>query len=451
MLGVESAPGPSSRTITITSSDSEEENFSFDLQRAFPSESPPREEAPTPPPKPPVRYTKKGKFRLDANRFFITYPRCDTDPKDVQRRVMKHFLTKIEWALIAKEKHRDGTPHLHVALKLKDRITVRNPRSFDKLAGSHGNVQFMRDEEATVRYLRKEDPSPIAIGSPPSGDPGSKAAPKRKITDEIAEAVLEGATLSELVQTRSHLGFLMMNQTKIQSFSNLARTMKTSVQTSRPTKICIDWKADGYEPAQAFLGPEFTTALIQLAGWVNRFLLKGQKSHQTQLWLVGTPGIGKTTFLELISERVTTHWQAQEGWFDGLCDATELIIFDEFDGRHITRATFCQALDGIVNTRLKVRNGQFVFTRPLPVIVSSNYLPKEIWTESIDLHAVSRRILIVDFKTLVEKKVKKDGGIFLDLKIGPPLVYWASEKTPALDSDGEEESNCNNPQDPKSI
>lgn len=373
---------------------------------------------------------QNGKFRLDTNQFFVTFPQCSTDPEKVATRLQRAYGTKIEWALIARERHRDGALHLHVALKLTNRITIRSPGHFDKFTGKHGNVQRMRNSADSIRYLHKEDPSPVVIGVLPSPDEKKKKQPK--ITDTIAQMVLDGKDFTEIIELAP--GFAMMNMTKIQNFSVLATTRTRMSMLPTPTKLITDWALLGNtyngDPKPRNISwtlPSYVViGMTAIVNWVNSKLLTGHNVHDRQLWIVGAPGIGKTSFLELLSERINTHWQAQEAWFDGLSPSTQMILFDEFDGKHITRATLCNVLDGIKDTRLKVRNGQYVFTRPLPVVVSSNLAPNEIWgVDTVDFKAVMRRL------TFVNLRGDDSGNVTTgDFKIGPPTLLWKSHSPP---------------------
>jgi len=53
------------------------------------------------------------------------------------------------------EKHKDGTPHLHVALKFQEPISTRDMNYFDRVTGKHGNYQPMKSQRACVAYVTK--------------------------------------------------------------------------------------------------------------------------------------------------------------------------------------------------------------------------------------------------------------------------------------------------------
>jgi len=79
-----------------------------------------------------------------------------------------HFFSQglsVRCAVVAQEKHADGTPHIHVGLWLKSKLVVTRPDYFDCLGGKHGDYETMRSTQGTWEYLRKEDGDPAMIGN----------------------------------------------------------------------------------------------------------------------------------------------------------------------------------------------------------------------------------------------------------------------------------------------
>lgn len=94
-------------------------------------------------------------FRIDGKRFFLTYPKCTLD-KQAALDALKGLLeSKYLGAIVAKELHDDGEPHLHVYLECSSRISVKNARYFD-IEGFHGNYQTVRSVDASKQYVTKD-------------------------------------------------------------------------------------------------------------------------------------------------------------------------------------------------------------------------------------------------------------------------------------------------------
>lgn len=87
----------------------------------------------------------KGRFRINASRILITYAQAPKEwTKDL---VLAHIQLKkpttIDSIMVAKELHRDGSPHYHCLVSFVKKIDVTNPRHFD-LAGHHPNFRTIK-------------------------------------------------------------------------------------------------------------------------------------------------------------------------------------------------------------------------------------------------------------------------------------------------------------------
>jgi len=61
-------------------------------------------------------HTKK----IRAMGWFLTYPHCTVSKEEALAHFESHF--KVAEYVIAREEHKDGTPHLHVFLKVQKKI-----------------------------------------------------------------------------------------------------------------------------------------------------------------------------------------------------------------------------------------------------------------------------------------------------------------------------------------
>lgn len=105
--------------------------------------------------------TKRDTFRAQGKNFFLTYPKCDMSKQDAAEN-LQHKLA-LDYLLIAREMHQDGTPHLHALLRAKKKANIKNASFFD-LAFFHGNYQTARDTDAVKEYIEKSDKEPLEIG-----------------------------------------------------------------------------------------------------------------------------------------------------------------------------------------------------------------------------------------------------------------------------------------------
>jgi len=98
-------------------------------------------------------------FRLNCRNVFLTYPQCGHLPEALGRHIATIFPTR--YIHFVRERHQDGSFHLHGLIQWVDKHNVRNERIFD-YQGSHPNIQPARDVAAVKDYIDKhfEDTTP---------------------------------------------------------------------------------------------------------------------------------------------------------------------------------------------------------------------------------------------------------------------------------------------------
>ena len=72
------------------------------------------------------------KFRLSCKRLFLTWPQCPVSRDDAARQI-KEKLKKsvIKRLVVGQEHHQDGELHLHAAIELERRCSIRRANYFD--------------------------------------------------------------------------------------------------------------------------------------------------------------------------------------------------------------------------------------------------------------------------------------------------------------------------------
>lgn len=132
-------------------------------------------------------------FRLECKYVALTYPRCDRlDEESLYSFLTSGLGKNPDYALLAREQHKDGGRHYHALLYWIDGIRTRKSRYFDH-DGFHPNVQPARVPKDWYRYCTKE-PNYREFGvlpsklSPKAGDWESVLA-KASTQDEFFERV----------------------------------------------------------------------------------------------------------------------------------------------------------------------------------------------------------------------------------------------------------------------
>lgn len=99
---------------------------------------------------------------MRGKSFFLTYPKCSMTKEEVLLDLKERDLEMDEY-VIAEEVHEDGTPHLHVYLKLKENLEVVTTDFWDmgetkekRYVNYHGNYQTVRSNRAVMKYCQKE-------------------------------------------------------------------------------------------------------------------------------------------------------------------------------------------------------------------------------------------------------------------------------------------------------
>lgn len=113
----------------------------------------------------------KKKFRFYAKQLFLTYPRINLKAihNNEQREEllnlyvqlenkMKKRNVNIEKYILGIEAHVDGTPHLHIYLRLTRKLSISDPHELDLLLEKkvcHGNYQGVKSRESVIDYITK--------------------------------------------------------------------------------------------------------------------------------------------------------------------------------------------------------------------------------------------------------------------------------------------------------
>lgn len=97
-------------------------------------------------------------FRFDAKSGLFTYPQSGELTRE---EILEHFkeLGVDKWC-IGKELHSSGDPHIHCFVEWENRYRTSDVRTFD-VGGHHPNIKCPRSRVNCIRYVTKEDKSPI--------------------------------------------------------------------------------------------------------------------------------------------------------------------------------------------------------------------------------------------------------------------------------------------------
>lgn len=94
-----------------------------------------------------------GTFDLKTKSLFLTYSQCDKTKEDLYNGLAKKL--DIQYAIIAKEQHKESGDHLHAYVELKRQRRFRNCKELD-LDGFHPNITSARNRDASKQYCKKD-------------------------------------------------------------------------------------------------------------------------------------------------------------------------------------------------------------------------------------------------------------------------------------------------------
>nr|WPR18641.1 MAG: replication polyprotein [Chemarfal virus 204] len=296
------------------------------------------------------------KFRLQSKNFFLTYPRCEVS-KDEAMVQLKHLLPDIQYCAIAKELHKDGTPHLHVLLTLPKKKEITNQTFFD-LGTYHGNYQSARNNEDVKEYIFKSDLTPLEYGvweSNKQTEVQKRAMDNKKIIDTPLHTLIDNGEIS------------IYNYKQVREAKMLYNLDKIDVPDYMP-KECI--------------------------------------------WIYGQTGIGKSRYIR-DNFKGMFYNKPQNKWWDGYTGQTTVLI-DDFDHGGSVLGHYLKIWADCYSFNAEVKGGTIrpVFDR---LFVTSQYRPRDIWhcetvgkDETEMRLAIERRfriMTIVDGVTLVDHPI----------------------------------------------
>lgn len=306
-------------------------------------------------------------FRMSGKRLYLTFPQCSTTPQTALDRIRTKWTGGVKWCVVSQEKHEDGAFHLHVALWLKKRYQTRRANCLDFVGGKHGNYQAMKDVVKCVTYVIK-DGHYVAFGI----DPRIYVAQRKKHVSvafgTMAELVRAGVSLPDL--SAQHPGFMLQHLSKVQAYA--------AFQEACVQPMVLDWPPDMTVAQTTLLNvPElliYTWITTQVQGTPVR------PFGTPQLMVIGPTGIGKTTLLMHLSKLLRIYWVPMgESFYDGYRDeAYDIIVFDEYRSQKTIQ--FMNSFVQGSPMTLRVKGGQVMKRKNLPVIVLSNYEPHQAYS-----------------------------------------------------------------------
>lgn len=319
------------------------------------------------------RNKKSGKFRVDSQTLFVTYPKCPLEPQACLEHLEKVFVKPgIDSYIIAKEQHMDGTYHLHVYLRLKAKKNIKDARKCDwKVDGVnyHPNIQGARSPKAVLKYVTKDGNYITNV---------SKTTIEQALKDNIKVGDLykeaREKTLSENVES----GMKVLEHSK--TYRDLVLHGEAIERNLKKLK-------------KSKLESEYT---------LDSFNLSFNWDRSKTLILTGPTNTGKTSLAAALLPKAlfVTHIDRLKDYADGDYDG---IIFDDMSFKHFPREAQIHLVDTAFSRDIHCRYSTAMIPKKTPRIITSNLPPNQILLA--DDPAIARRLQI----EIVENSLMKSG------------------------------------------
>lgn len=321
-------------------------------------------------------------FRSNGMNFILTFPQCDTTKEVAVERLEQKWKEELKGYIVCEEKHKDGTPHLHVFLQFQKRKNFKDSSWADFIGGKHGDYKVARSVSGSVKYVTK-DGNYVAKGV----DVEAYGKKKEKLSDRIAGMLDEGKSLAEIKEEEK--GFFMINKRKIEEYAAF-------IQCENAKKNKKEWvapKLDG-----------LTDANKQIAEWICKNIRQSRTFKAPQLFITGKPNLGKTSLIEWLSQFLSVYLMpTTEEFYDHYSDDYDLVVLDEFKGQK-TIQFLNEFLQGSqMSIRKKGSQGNKI--KNLPVIILSNYTLEECYPKANAdgrLDSLRARLDIVEVDSFID-------------------------------------------------
>lgn len=279
---------------------------------------------------------KPSKFRVQSKSWFLTYPRLDISKEAALEALMLKLSGKpIKGAVVCRELHKDGTPHIHAYVLLENLFNCQNAHFWD-INGHHGNYQKARDITAVSAYIKK-DGDFIEFGTI---DWKEKLDAKKEHRRALGKKMLDPAT-----------------------------TLKDMLEA---------------DPALALDADRVQKAL---AACKQAFIQPCETEDVKGIWILGKAGVGKSHLVRDLEKSL--YIKSQNKWWDGYV-GEKAVLIDDFDKQGACLSHYMKIWTDKWGCKGEIKGAMLPlgFER---FYVTSNYSPEEIFSpgEDTDLELVA--------------------------------------------------------------
>jgi len=301
-------------------------------------------------------------FRFAARRALLTYSQCDPLTKEDIVFTLEERFGKIQYSL-GMEPHEDGGYHIHALIDFGEKLDRRGDASlFDipdptqEREDFHPNIEPVKygkkHFDRAHEYVEKEDPDPLCT------------FPHKLTWDEIMDQAACGTEYLSLVKKNYPRDYAL----------NLA---KLEYVASKTFDIDLNTIPEDWRPTWTFTAPPSLNSIPPLA-WSTKSLI-----------LVGTPGIGKTTWAKENIPKPALFVRHLDS-LKSLKSSHRGIIFDDLDFSHLPVSTQKFIVDRENLAEIHIRYAVARIPSHVVRIFTCNEYP--FTQEGVHAQAIERRV-----------------------------------------------------------
>ena len=308
-----------------------------------------------------------GGFRLNAKRFFLTYP-CAPVHFSVDF-VLIHFKTlynpRPAVCIVSRELHKDGSPHFHVFLEFDEKRNIKDSRHFDipwsqpdssVVEHLHPNIQSVRSKKSTINYIVKD------------GDFKYFGISKVEI-DAFKNGLNQYLAFLETIPDET----IMMKKYPAYTFRYLAqsRSYVEIARKKRDREKCAKFIWPTLAPIMEQRQPKTYKKYKAILHILFDAIHKKRMPRSLNLYIAGITNTGKSRLFCLLSKFFSVYFAPiDEDYYDLYDDSHKIVVFDEY--MSTKSITWINTFSGGYPMSIKKKCRQYQKTaNPLVVILSN--------------------------------------------------------------------------------
>ena len=324
--------------------------------------------------------TKEKRFRLHSKSLFLTYPKANIPVEKAKEQLSKILIkNKISEFAIAKELHKDGSPHIHAWVKLTKKLDTINPRLLDLSDGEkthHGEYENAKKDKSSMEYVLK------SLNEQTTFEYVVSDGIKARLTDEGTIKCVESAMIDLAEKGLINEALEIYKKERPRDYLNKHRIIRKNLTDMAIVK-------------SGLIKPKFNLKDYYIEPALQNILDNYDKTKT--LILIGEAGTGKTQFLQTfikeslgLNPLVINNLDSLRFYRDELHNAILLDDCGNWDDK--SREDIIKLIDSEGPTTHNIKHGSVIIQQPTPRFLVLN--PPLPYALSREDKAIQRRIVL---------------------------------------------------------